>query len=92
MSGGHFDYAQYQICEMADSVGQLILINGVKDEGGDIPHSFNDEVINEFKIGLNHLRMASIYTQRIDWLVSGDDGETEFIKRLKEDLANYEKS
>jgi hypothetical protein len=30
--------------------------------------------------------MAEIYAQRIDWLLSGDDGEDSFRKRLKEDL------
>jgi hypothetical protein len=33
--------------------------------------------------------MAQIYTQRIDWLVSGDDGEDSFRERLKEDLEEY---
>jgi hypothetical protein len=30
--------------------------------------------------------MAEIYAQRIDWLLSGDDGEDSFRERLKEDL------
>jgi hypothetical protein len=30
--------------------------------------------------------MAQIYAQRIDWLISGDDGEDSFRERLKEDL------
>lgn len=33
--------------------------------------------------------MAQIYTQRIDWLVSGDDSEDSFRERLKEDLEEY---
>jgi hypothetical protein len=31
--------------------------------------------------------MAQIYAQRIDWLVSGDDNEDSFHKRLAKDLA-----
>lgn len=31
---------------------------------------------------------AQVYAQRIDWLLSGDDGEDNFHLRLKEDLAN----
>jgi hypothetical protein len=27
-----------------------------------------------------------VYAQRVDWLVSGDDGEESFITRLAEDL------
>jgi len=32
------------------------------------------------------LRQAHVYAQRIDWLVSGDDGEDSFHRRLKHDL------
>lgn len=34
--------------------------------------------------------MASIYAQRIDWLLSGDDSEDSFKKRLKENLDELE--
>jgi hypothetical protein len=44
------------------------------------------EVIEEFKKGLLLLRQAQIYAHRIDWLISGDDGEESFLSRLKEDL------
>jgi hypothetical protein len=44
------------------------------------------EVIEKFKEGLAVLRQAEVYAQRIDWLVSGDDGEASFLQRLKEDL------
>ena len=32
------------------------------------------------------LRMAFIYVQRIDWMLSGDDGEEDLVERLKEEL------
>ena len=48
---------------------------------------YSDEVIEKFKEGLDILRKAYIYTQRIDWLLSGDDGSETFIKRLREDLS-----
>ena len=44
------------------------------------------EVLEEFKRGLKILKMAAIYAQRIDWLMSGDDGEESFKRRLKEEL------
>lgn len=49
-------------------------------------HKYPDEVIEEFKKAITNLEIAYIYAQRIDWLVSGDDGEESFIKRLNEDL------
>ena len=38
------------------------------------------------KKGLIALKVAAIYAQRIDWLLSGDDGEESFKRRLKEEL------
>ena len=43
-------------------------------------------MIIELKIGVEKLKEAYVYAQRIDWLLSGDDGEETFIERLKEDL------
>ena len=48
------------------------------------------EVLEEFKKGLKILKMAAIYAQRIDWLLSGDDGEDSFKRRLKEELDELE--
>lgn len=93
MSGGHFDYKQYAIQDIADEVEQLILTNDSeeKDEWGyDKGHHFSAETIEEFKIGLEYLRKAQIYTQRIDWLVSCDDGEDTFHTRLQSELQQFE--
>jgi len=109
MSGGHFDYDQYKIGYIADSIEKLIENNGrektkeeLKDEGWrdpdwykkypeDLFHcKYPDEVIEEFKKGVELLRKAQIYAHRIDWLVSGDDGEESFLRRLKEDLEGLE--
>jgi hypothetical protein len=89
MSGGHFNYDQYKIGYIADEVEQLIRYNGSeeKDEWGYNKHStFEKETIDKFAEGLLVLRMAQIYAQRIDWLVSGDDGEDSFHRRLKNDI------
>jgi hypothetical protein len=88
MSGGFFDYDQYRIGRIADDVEQLILSNTdeEKNEWGDMKGRFyGEKTIDEFKIGLHHLKLAQIYAQRIDWLVSGDDGEETFHKRLASD-------
>jgi hypothetical protein len=105
MSGGAFDYKQYNISMIADEIEQTIERNGrpktkeeLKDEywrGEDwykiYPEDLNhykypDDIIEEFKKGVDMLRKAQIYAQRIDWLISGDDGEESFRERLKEDL------
>lgn len=89
MSGGHFDYKQYSIDHIAETVKKVIEANNSteKDEWGyPIGRNYSNNVINELKKGLEILESAAIYANRIDWLLSGDDGEESFLKRLKEDL------
>ena len=89
MSGGHFQYKQWEIGNIANEVEQLILDNDSEelDRWGDRKGChYTPETIAEFKKGLELLRQAHIYVQRIDWLVSGDDGEDSFHNRLKKEL------
>lgn len=89
MSGGHFNYQQYNIEEIADEVEHLIINNDSTEKnewGDDKGYHFSPETVEEFKIGLDYLRKAAIYAQRIDWLVSGDDGEESFHSRLHAEL------
>lgn len=46
----------------------------------------DSSVLDDMKKGLMALKVAAIYAQRIDWLLSGDDGEESFKRRLKEEL------
>ena len=48
-------------------------------------YKYPDEVIKEFEKAVYILRLAEIYAQRVDWLLSGDDGDETFIERLAED-------
>ena len=107
MSGGAFEYSQYHIRQIADSIEQEIIDNGrektaeeLKNENWrdtewykkypeDLKHyEYPAEVIEEFKKAVNALRIAEVYAQRVDWLLSGDDGEESFLRRLKDDLGN----
>lgn len=81
MSGGHFNYDQYKIGYIADSVEQAIRDNDKDD------YPYSEEIISKFKDGIKALRIAEVYAQRIDWLLSGDDGGDSFLERLGEDLA-----
>lgn len=57
------------------------------DECINIEHyEYPSEIINRFKDALLALKISYIYAQRIDWLLSGDDGDESFIKRLDEEL------
>lgn len=77
MSGGYFDYTQHRISDVADSIQDVIDNNSC---------DFKQETIDRFKEAIVINRKAAIFTQRIDWLFSGDDGEDSFHKRLAEEL------
>jgi len=85
MSGGHFNYSYATINYIADEIQVLIDTNNTLDEYG-YSRGYSAETINEFKSAIALLRKSAIYAQRIDWLVSGDDGEETFHERLKKDL------
>jgi len=91
MSGGHFDYKQYSISEIADEIENVIELNDSKeldDFGAYIGHGYTAETIAVFEKAVKALRVAKIYAQRIDWLLSCDDGEKQFHQRLNEELKN----
>ena len=88
MSGGRFDYLQYKFTEIVDVIEQEIIDNNAEPRPKDWfePNNFREETIAEFKKGIEYIKKAQIYVQRIDWLLSGDDGEESFLKSLKEEL------
>ena len=112
MSGGSFDYYQWHIDDIANSIENYIYGHSLDEEDVEyyikdhwleneekeyilknkhtLPNSYeySKQTIKEFKKGLSILRKAYIYTQRIDWLLSADDGEDSFHRRLKEELDN----
>lgn len=88
MSGGRFDYSQYRITQIIDTIEQEIINNDAEPRPVDYfePNNFSQETIEEFKKGIEYLKIAQVYAQRIDWLLSCDDSEESFHKRLKQDL------
>ncbi len=91
MSGGAFQHQQYRLGDIADEIEEAIYRNENPEEGSWSSYELNGDTINEFKSAIKALRVAQVYAQRIDWLLSGDDGEETFHKRLKADLEKLEK-
>lgn len=85
MSGGHFEYIQYRFNDIANEIEDVIAKNNIKDEYG-FSSDYSKKTLKEFKKGINLLKKAQIYVQRIDYLLSEDDGEDTFHERLKDDL------
>jgi len=102
MSGGAFDYKQYQIREIWEDIQQELDRQGQEKPEEYLRHYgkeylekypeerfytvYPEEVQKIFRDGIKALKIAEIYAQRIDWYLSGDNGEDSLIKRLKEDL------
>lgn len=89
MSGGYFDYSEYHIDTIVDDLAKLIEGGVNVDEYYSHEYeNYSNETKQELKNALEILRKAEVYAHRIDWLLSGDDGEESFHKNLKEDLEN----
>jgi len=101
MSGGYFDYRQYWIKDIADSIELELNRQGKEKPRNEL---YGDEeyfekypedkfyptysiiVQEKMREAVKQLRIAAVYAQRIDWFLSGDDDEESFIERLNEEL------
>lgn len=102
MSGGAFDYRQRYIEDIADEIEQEIIEAGREipqeiwaknhwyassfDDSDRTYPTYERKTIDIMKRAVYVLRMAYIYAKRIDWMLSGDDSEESWVKRLEEDL------
>jgi hypothetical protein len=91
MSGGHFNYTQFHIKDIADQIHDEIVVNDSTEKNGfgeDIGNHYPPEIIAKFKEAVATLNRASNMAHRIDWLLSGDDSEETFLKRWDEELTH----
>lgn len=101
MSGGHFDYKQYHVRDIYESIEFELEKQGKLKPKDDlwydnlylIEHpderyypTLSDDVNIIFKNAIGILKIAEIYAQRIDWFLSGDDGEDSLKTRLINDI------
>jgi hypothetical protein len=93
MSGGHFEYQQYRINDIASQIKELIESNddeSLNEWGCRRGYGYSAETIEKFKTAVYTLNKAAIMAQRVDWLVSGDDGEDNFHRRWEKELNELE--
>lgn len=94
MSGGYFDYRNYVLEEIAETIRNIIVNNRdpewiKQQKEHDICTMFEPlpkEVLKVYEQAYKIIYKANIYARRIDWFESGDDGEETFLKRTKEEL------
>lgn len=92
MSGGHFNYNQNKILDIILKIDEVIYENDSTElnrYGDSIGYGFAPEIIQEFKTAIAVLNKAFIYSNRIDYLLSGDDGTDSFINRLNDELKDH---
>ena len=85
MSGGYFNYNQYILVDMINRLDERE--ERIKDYGKGIDvltiDKSTEDLIEDARI---ISQLAYIFLQRVDWLLSGDDGPETFKERIKEDL------
>lgn len=86
MSGGYFEYQQYRLGQMADEIEDAIYNFNAGNDPDEYYNNYSKETLDKFKKAVWLLRRTQTYVHRIDYLLSGDDGEETFHKRLKHDL------
>ena len=89
MSGGYFDYKQYEIDGIIRSIRNVIAKNdsNEKDEFGYVVGKhYSVETIKRLQKAVNTLERAATMAQRVDYLLEGDDSEESFHERWDEEL------
>ena len=99
MSGGKFDYDQYKIRMIWEIIQEELDKQGKEKEvqfwekeyyekypEARFNETYREDVQQIFKDGIEALKKAEVYAKRIDWFLSGDDGEDSLVSRLKSDL------
>lgn len=80
MSGGKFDYIQYQISDVAEQIAFNM------DSLLQFEEPYKADIKKRFIRTAFTLKLASEMLQRVDWLCSGDDGEGSFLRRWEEEV------
>jgi len=104
MSGGAFDYGNYKIREIHESIQDELNMQGKEKPENNLAY-WDDEYLKKypeerfettypeniqqiFKDAIKALKIAEVYAQRVDYYLSGDDGDESLVSRLKEELDN----
>lgn len=95
MSGGRFDHRQYILMDIAEEIQHVIETNddvSINEWGDKRGRGYSPKVIARLQEGVRALKVAYVYAQRADWLLSDDDSEESFLRRLEKDLERYEQA
>ena len=77
MSGGHYDYDQFRISQIADTIKSDVENNNTEDEYG-YSYTMPSDVIARMKELQTKLELVADLVHAADWLYSGDSGPESF--------------
>ena len=101
MSGGAFEYRQNQIDWIIEGIEDHLESMGKEKGDVNDPYMRDfyskypeeriypvdsEEVQERMRHAIKALKIAKVYAQRVDWYLSGDDGEESFLERLDKEL------
>lgn len=94
MSGGHFEYRQYPIRDIFEEIEELIQNNdsdALDAFGYEVGRHYTPAVVVRLREAVRTLKRGLAMVNRVDWLVSGDDGEETFLERWDQEMELLEK-
>lgn len=82
MSGGHFDYVNYRLDDIADSINAQIKEN--QESKDHYQERYPEAVVARLQRTALECRRVSRMLKHADYLFSGDDGTESFLEHWKE--------
>jgi len=82
LSGGAFDYQDSRLDDIADTLRIKIAKCRKGHEYYDYPERFLNEMISTYR----KTKELRVLLQRMDWVLSGDDGVDTYFERITEDM------
>lgn len=86
MSGGHFDYNQYRISDIADQIERDLSRIGKTNDYGDVI-DIPEDIVDKMFEAITVLRKCEKMVHAIDWYMSGDTGDDSFRKEWGENMS-----
>lgn len=83
MSGGAFDYAYCKVVVFADDLAGRLDTHDEKDEWGNTPNEFGQDVLAKVRDIELECRKAAALMREAEWLYSGDTSESCFMRRVE---------
>ena len=86
MSGGHFQYDEFRMHHMAEQIDFEIQNNDIPDPQYGQTNGYCKEVLFYMQYTRDTLIHAHKMTKHLDYLLSGDTGQEDYLERVKNEL------